>query len=71
MPVSYKQYLLGQWQRLTQGNQPVSECIKKFNQFLVRYSENEPDVIALSRFHSRLKDNLRRKLIVRDVATLK
>jgi len=48
----------------------VSECIKKFDQFLVRHSENESEVIALSRFRSGVKDDLRCKLIIRDVSTL-
>ena len=70
LPVSYKKRLLDQWQRLTQDNRPVSECIKKFDQFLVRYGEDESDAIVLSRFHSGLKDELRRELIVRDISTL-
>jgi len=70
MPVSYKQCLLDQWQRLTQGNRPVSEYIKKFDQFLVRCGEDESDDIVLSRFRSGLKDELRRELIVRDISTL-
>ena len=69
MSVSYKQRLLDQWQHLTQGNRPISEYIKKFDQFLVRY-EDESDAIVLSRFRSGLKDELRRELIIRDISTL-
>jgi len=69
LPTSYKR-LLDQWQRLTQDNQPVSDYINKFDQFLVRCGEDEPDAIALSRFHSGLKDELKRELIVRDISTL-
>jgi len=36
----------------------------------MRYSENESDVLVLSRFHLGLKDDLRRELIVRDVSTI-
>jgi len=36
----------------------------------VRLCENESDTIVLSRFHSGLKDDLRRELIDRDVSTL-
>jgi len=49
----------------------MSKYIKKFDQFLVRYSENEYDAVVISRFHSRLKEDLRRELLVRDVSTLK
>jgi len=70
LPMSYKQCLLDQWQRLTQGNWPMSKYIKKFDQFLVRYSENEYDAVVISRFHSGLKEDLRRELLVRDVSTL-
>jgi len=40
--VSYKR-LLDQWQRLTQGNQPVAKYITKFDEFLIRYGANESD----------------------------
>ena len=43
LPMSYNQHLLDQWQRLSRGNRPVSEYIKKFDQFLVRCSDNEFD----------------------------
>jgi len=69
MPMSYKR-LFDQWQRLTQGNRPVSEYIKKFIQFLVKCDENEAYAIVLSRFRSRLKDELKREVIVRDISTL-
>ena len=67
--VSYKR-LLDQRQRLTEDNRPVSEYIKKFDQFLVRCGEDESDAIVLTRFRSGLKDELRRELIVREVSTL-
>ena len=41
-----------------------------FDQFLVRCNEDEFDVIILYIFHSGLKDELSRELIVRDVSTL-
>ena len=37
--VSYKQRLLDQCQCLTQDNQPVSEYITNFDEFLVRWRE--------------------------------
>jgi len=36
----------------------------------VRRSENKFDTIVLSRFHSGLKDDLRREIIVRNDSTL-
>jgi len=69
MLVSYKECLLDQRQRLTQGNRLMSVYIKKFNQFLVR-CENESNVVVLSRFHSGLREDLRRELFARDVSTL-
>jgi len=47
----------------------MSVYIKKFNQFLVR-CENESNVVVLSRFHSGLREDLRRELFARDVSTL-
>ena len=41
LPTSYKQHLLDQWQRMTQGNRPVSEYIAKFDEFLIRCSVTE------------------------------
>ena len=69
--MSYKQRMLHQWQRLTQDNRSVSGYIKKFDQFLVRCGDGESDAIVLSRFRSRLKDELRRELIVTDISTIK
>jgi len=48
----------------------VLEYIKKFDQFLMRCSENESDVVVFSRFHSELKEDFKRELLVRDVSTL-
>ena len=70
LPLSYKKRLLDQWQCLTQGYRTVSEYIKKFDQFLVRCGKDESDAIVLSRFHSGLKDELRREQIIRDISTL-
>jgi len=53
-----------------QGNQPVAKYITKFDEFLVRCDENESDIVALFRFRSRLKENLRSELFVRDISTL-
>jgi len=36
----------------------------------MRCGKDESDAIVLSRFHSGLKDELRRELIVRDISTL-
>jgi len=42
--VTYKHHLLDQWQRLPQGNRSVAEYIIKFDEFLIRCSENESDM---------------------------
>ena len=68
--VSYKQCLLDQWQRLTQSNQQVTEYIIKFDEFLVSCGENEFDTVVLARFHSGLREDLRRELFVQDISTL-
>jgi len=56
--VSYTHRLLDQWQRLTQGTQPVVEYITKFDEFLVRYGENKSDTVVLSIFCSELREAL-------------
>ena len=58
LPMLYKQRLLDQWQRLTQGTQPVAEYITKFDEFLVRYGENKSDTVVLSIFCSELREAL-------------
>ena len=55
---------------MTKGNQPVSEYIKKFDQFIIRCGENESNAIVLSRFRLGLKNELRHELIERDISTL-
>ena len=70
MHVSYKQCLPDQWQCLMQGNQLVASYITKFDEFLVRYDENESDTVILSIFCSGLSEDLRREFFVRDISTL-
>jgi len=53
-----------------QGNQLVTEYITKFDEFLFRYGKNGSDTVVLSRFHSGLREDLRRELFVRDISTL-
>jgi len=48
----------------------VAEYITKFDEFLVRCGENESDVVVLSRFRSRLREDLKHVLFVRDISTL-
>ena len=36
VPTTYRQRMLDQWQRLTQGSRPVSDYISKFDEFLSR-----------------------------------
>jgi len=48
----------------------VAEYITKFDEFLVRCGENESDTVALSRFRSGLKEDLRCELFVRYIFTL-
>ena len=55
---SYKQRLLDQWQKMTQGNRPVSEYIIKFDEFLMRCSVIEDRAITLSRFRANLWENI-------------
>ena len=45
----------------------VAEYIVKFDEFLLRYGENESDVVVLS---SGLREDLERELFVRDIFTL-
>ena len=47
----------------------MAEYITKFNEFLVRCDENESDAIV-TRFHSGLREDLRRELFLRDIFTL-
>jgi len=69
-PVSYKQRLLDQCQCLTQDNQPVTEYVTNFDEFLVRCGENEFDTVVLSRFRSGLRKDFKRELFVQDISTL-
>ena len=46
------------------------EYITKFDEFLVRCDENNSNNVVLSRFHSGLREDLRRELFVRDISTV-
>jgi len=58
---------------LTQGNKSATDYISKFDEYLNRCGviEFESPAQILSRFRSGLKDDYRRKLIVRGITTLK
>ena len=70
VPMSYHQKLLDQWQRLNQGNKPVSEYIAKFDEFVMRCHLAEPEEATLSRFRAGLREDIQRELYFREVNDL-
>ena len=54
IPISYRQKLWDQWQRLNQWNMIVSEYIAKFYEFMTRYDIDEPETVTIARFRSGL-----------------
>ncbi|XP_038970638.1 uncharacterized protein LOC113461045 [Phoenix dactylifera] len=70
LPTSYKSRLLDQWQRLIQGNKPASKYIARFDEFFMRCDARESVELTLSRFRSRLRDDLQKELILREVNSL-
>ena len=70
LPQSYRGNLLDQWNALTQGNRPVTEYVTQFDEFRMRCHIVEDEAMTLSRFRQGLKDDLRRELVLRGVATL-
>ncbi|KAF5470834.1 hypothetical protein F2P56_011322 [Juglans regia] len=67
---SYRGNLLDQWNALTQGNRPVTKYVTQFDKFRMRCHIVEDEAMTLSRFRQGLKDDLRRELVLRGVATL-
>ena len=70
VPTTYRQRMLDQWQRLTQGSRPVGEYIYKFDEFLSRCDLQEEESMILSRFRAGLKEDLQRELLLREVSIL-
>ena len=70
VPVTYRQRMLDQWQRLNQGSRPVGDYISKFDEFLSRCDLQEDEQVVLSRFRAGLREDLQRELHLREVSTL-
>ena len=70
VPTTYRQRMLDQWQRLTQGSRPVIEYISKFDEFLSRCDLQEDEQVILSRFRDGLREDLQRELLLREISTL-
>ena len=56
VPISYRQRLLYQCERLIQGKRSVTEYIKEFEGYLSRCNILEAESILISRFTSGLRD---------------
>ncbi|XP_022880942.1 uncharacterized protein LOC111398247 [Olea europaea var. sylvestris] len=70
LPQSYRDNLLDQWNVLTQGSRPVTEYVAQFDEFRMKCQVIEDEVMTLSRFRQGLRDELRREVVLRGVATL-
>ena len=70
LPMSYHQRLLDQWKRLTQGNKSVAEYIAKFDEFVMRCNVDESELVTLSRFRARLREEIQKELFMREVHDL-
>ena len=70
LPFSYEQRLLDQWQKMTQGNQIVSEYIAIFDEYVMRCGVSESESVTLSRFRAGLNEDIKRELILKEVNDL-
>ena len=70
LPVSYRQWMLDEWQNLKQGSKPVSDYIAKFDEYMSRCDIREDESVTLSRFRVGLREDLQRELILRKIYTI-
>ena len=71
LPHSYYPRLLDKWNQFYQGSKSAKEYVAKFDEFLIRCSmlEIETPMQVLSRFRTRLREDLRSELFARNVDT--
>ena len=72
VPSSFSSRLMDNWNQYTQDNKSANECVKKFDEFLIRcstlYKKGETQI--LSRFRAGLRDDLEIEWLVRGVNEL-
>ena len=62
--------MLDKWNNLRQGSKPDNEYVAQFEEYLMHYNIREDKRMTLSRFRHGLNDDLRKELVLREVATL-
>ncbi|GFZ12735.1 hypothetical protein Acr_23g0011200 [Actinidia rufa] len=67
---SYQGDMLDKWNILRQGSKPATEYVAQFEEYLMRCDIREDERMTLSRFRQGLNDDLRKELVLREVATL-
>ncbi|XP_038985543.1 uncharacterized protein LOC120111737 [Phoenix dactylifera] len=70
LPLSYQADLLDRWNNLRQGSRTATDYIAQFDEFMMRSNIAEDERMILSRFRRGLNDELRKELVLREVATL-
>jgi len=62
---SFRARLMDNWHQYTQSNKSAKKYVKKFDEFLIRYStlRKEDETQILSRFRDSLRDDLRTELV--------
>ena len=70
IPLDYQDQLVDQWQRIRQGNKSALEYVTEFDELLMACGLKEDPTLTLSRFRTGLREDIRRKIILRDIKTL-
>ena len=67
IPTLYRQGLLDQWQRVSQGSKSVYEYIMKFDEYSMLYDLDKDEDVILSRFRASRRDDIKRELYLREI----
>ena len=72
VPPSFSARLMDKWHRYTQGNKSAQGFVEKFDEFLIRCNaiNTEGQAQIMSRFRAGLRDDLRTKLLAREITEL-
>ena len=72
VPPSFYPRLLDRWHRFTQGNKSAKDYVSEFDEFLIHCTVlgEEREEQVLSRFRAGLREDLRNKLLARDITEL-
>ena len=69
IPLNYQDKVVDQWQRIHQAKKSALEYVTEFDELMMACGLKEGTTLTLSKFRTRLREDTRREIILRDFKT--